>query len=210
MINLKINGKSISIPTHWNDVTYTQYLEIFNLRDDVLQLVSILSGIDYEILRTAEVIGLDRLLEALSFINVAPEFPTYVSEVGPYKIPANSKGQFNIQYESLGQFEDARQAMMKMEPGASGLTKLYGKFVSIYLQKIKDGKYDPLKVPEMEEEIKSYPAYQVITLGAFFFLKLKILLNGTVKTSPPSQPSPKRKAYKNSHRSSAHTRKSTR
>lgn len=209
MINFKINGKSVLIPTSWEDLTYSQYLEIFNLKDDVLQLVSILSGTDYEILKTATISGLDKLLEAISFINTPPEFPGYVSECGPYKIPSNKEGKFNIQYESLGQFEDARQAISKTEPGALALTKAYGKIVSIYLQKIKDGKYNPSEVPAMEEEINNYPAYQIITLGGFFFLKLRSLLSGTVKTSPPIPQTPKKskRGSTGSSRNSVHTRK---
>jgi hypothetical protein len=212
MINFKINDLSIPIPTDWPDVKFKQYLEIFNLKDDVLQLVSIISGQDYEYLKSATIIGLDRLLQAISFINIPPVIPPYPPTCGPYSLPANSKGQFNIQYESLGQFEDARQAMNKTTGNLYEHTKAYGKYVAIYLQKIRDGKYDPLKVPDMEAGVQNFPALEVISLGQFFFLKLKSSLNGTVKTSLPITPPQKKskRAGRNSKRSSRATRKSTR
>ena len=209
MINFKINGKSTPIPTSWNDVTFKQYLEIFNIKDDVLQLVSILSGVDYEIIKNAEIIGVEKLLEAISFANQQITFPDYVDHCGPYKIAANSKGQFNIQYESLGQFEDARKIMNGLNGNIKAHTEAYGKYVAIYIQKIKDKSYDPQKVEEVEKELQNYPAYQVITLGSFFFVKLRILFGGIPRTSPATPPTRKKskRVLKPSKRSSGATRK---
>jgi hypothetical protein len=210
MIQFKLNGQSFSAPTSWEEVTFKQYLEIFNLNGDLLQVVSLFSGADYETVKKATVIGLDKLLEALSFLNTPHEIPTYSPTCGPYTLPANSKGQFNIQYESLGQFEDARQAMNKVAgKSMQEHTKAYGKYVAIYLQKIRDGEYDPQKVDAMEVDVQNFPALQVCSLGQFFFVKLKTLLNGTRKTSPPTPQSRKKskRVLKPSKRSSGHTRK---
>lgn len=209
MIKFKINGASKDIPTSWNDVTFKQYLEIFNVKDDILQLVSIFSGTDYEILKTAQIIGVEKLLEAISFANEQIKFPDYVDHCGPYRIAANSKGQFNIQYESLGQFEDARKIMNGLNGSIKLHTEAYGKYVAIYLQKIKDGTYDPQKVEDMENELQNYPAFQVITLGSFFFVKLRILFGGIPRTSPATPPTRKKskRVLKPSKRSSGATRK---
>lgn len=209
MITFKLNGQPLKVPSSWEEVTFAQYIQMFDLKDDVIQVVSIFTGLDTETLRKSTVIGLDRLLESLSFINKAPVFPTYVDQVGPYNIPSNAKGQFNIQYESLGQFEDARAVMNKLNGQLIDHTKAYSRYVAIYLQKIKDGEYDPLKVPVMEEELMNYPAYQIITLGSFFFVKLKTSLNGIPKTSRPTPRSRKKspRVLKPSKGSSARTRK---
>jgi hypothetical protein len=213
MINFKLNGQSLQIPTAWNEVTFGQYLEIFGLKDDVIQLVAILTKQDYEYLKNATILGLDKLLEAISFINQPPEFPGYVDTCGPYHLPPNAKGQFNIQYESLGQFEDARKVMMAIPKGdVKYHTECYAKYCAIYLQKIRDKEYNPTKALEMAEEIKGFPAYQVITLGSFFFLKLLSSLNGTRTTSPSTVPSRKklRRVLKPSGKSSGSTGKSMR
>jgi hypothetical protein len=210
MITFKLNNQQLQIPTSWEEVTFAQYLQIFDLKDDVVKLVSLFTNQDYEQLKKATIVGLDRLLEALSFLNTPHEIPTYSPTCGPYTLPANSKGQFNIQYESLGQFEDARQAMNKVAgKSMQEHTKAYGKYVAIYLQKIRDGEYDPQKVDAMEVEVQNFPALQVCSLGQFFFVKLKTLLNGTRKTSPPTPQSRKKskRVLKPSKRSSGHTRK---
>lgn len=213
MITFKLNGKSLQIPTSWNEITFNQYLQVFELKDDVIQLVSIFTGQDYEYLKNATIIGLDKLLEAISFINRPPEFPDYVDKCGPYKIEANSKGKFNIQYESLGQFEDARKIMSSLPKGdIKEHTLAYAKYCAIYLQKIRDKEYSPSRANEMTEEVMTYPAYQVITLGSFFFLKLLSSLNGTQVISRTTAPSRKKskRVLKPSGKSSVSTGRSTR
>jgi hypothetical protein len=208
MITFKLNNQSIQVPTTWDEVTFTQYLKVFDLKDDTIQMVAIFTGMDYELLKKAEIIGLDRLLQAISFINKPPSIPTYTGKCGPYLLPTNSKGQFNIQYESLGQFEDARQVMNKLT-NITEHTKAYAKYVAIYLQKVKDGKYDPLKVADVEAEVQTLPAMEVLSLGQFFFLKLKTSLSGTPIISQPTAPSRKKSKLvsKVSKRNSAHTRR---
>lgn len=210
MITFKLNNQQLQIPTSWEEVTFAQYLQIFDLDNDVIKLVSVFTNKDYEYVKKAIFVNLDKLLESLSFLNTPHEIPTYSPTCGPYTLPANNKGQFNIQYESLGQFEDARQAMNKVAgKSMQEHTKAYGKYVAIYLQKIRDGEYDPQKVDAMEVEVQNFPALQVCSLGQFFFVKLKTLLNGTRKTSPPTPQSRKKskRVLKPSKRSSGHTRK---
>lgn len=209
MITFKLNKQSLNIPTAWGEVTYAQYLKLLSMPDDMIYLVSVFTGQEYEVLKSAIISGLDKVLEALAFINKPPEFPPYVDQCGPYKIPANKEGQFNIQYESLGQFEDMRQAMLKREKTTLGHMQAYGRYLAIYLQKLRDTTYDPKRVPELEEEIKNFPAYQVMALGAFFFLRLNGSLSGTKKTSPPTTPPQKKpkRGSKSSGRNSVHTRK---
>jgi hypothetical protein len=208
MIKFKINEKTINYPTQWEDLTFGQYLQIFHLKGDTIQMVSILSGLDYEYLKTATIIGLESLLEASKFILVTPKFETYYGQIGPYLLPANRKGQFDIRFESMGQFEDMRAAMTKPKDIIEHTTS-YGRYVAIYLQKIKDGSYSPNKVEAMEEEVKNYKACEVIAVGQFFFLKLYHLSSGTSETSPPTNPSPKKSkpALTTSKRNSASTRR---
>jgi hypothetical protein len=72
------------------------------------------------------------------------------------------------------------------------LTKSYGQFVSIYLQKIRDGQYEYSKATDMLEEVYKMPAIQVITAGSFFFLKLLTLTTGTAVSFRPTTPNRKK------------------
>jgi len=209
MITFKLNDKSHNIPTQWDEVTYKQYIELFKLQDDTIQLVSIFTGLEYEYLKNAVIIGLDDILTALQFINTKPVFPESVIKCGPYTIPNNQKGQFNIQHESLAQFQDMRQIMRKIpQNNIVEHTKAYGKYVAIYLQKLRDGEYSPLKVAEVEDEVDNYPAFEVITLGSFFFLKQWSLSTGTQSGSRNTSLSPKKSkpATKGSQKRSGNSR----
>ena len=162
---------------------------MFDLKDDTVQLVSIFTGLEYEYLKKSVIVGLDDILKALSFINKPANFPGSVNQVGPYKIPNNMKGAFNIQHESLAQFEDMRAIMNKLKQGdIKEHTQAYLKYCAIYIQKLRDGEYKPLMVPEVEDELENYPAYQICSLGAFFFLKLRSLSIGTPSDSPNISP----------------------
>lgn len=191
MIKFTINGKPINYPSKWEDLTFGQYLEVMDLKNDSIKMVSIFSGLDYEYLKDATIVNLEALLEASNFVLTKPEWDTYYPQIGPYKLPPNKDGKFDIRFESMGQFEDARATMLKAN-GVNEHTKAYGRYVAIYLQKIRDGKYQPNKVKEMEEEVLTFPAFQVISLGQFFFLKLYLLSSGTTKTSLPIFQSPKK------------------
>lgn len=218
MITFIINDKPVQFPTSWEDVTYSQYLEILKPDNNYIKLVSVFTGIDYDTLQNAVIPNLELIIEATNFLQQKPDYDFYYPQVGPYKLPPTRKDNdknsatygktvFDIRFESMGQFEDMRHVMSKIE-GTTGLVQAYGKAVAIYLQKIRDGEYKPSKVPELEEEIKNFRACEVIAAGQFFFLKLARLSNGTQKTSPIIVPTSKKSkpASTPSKRSSARTR----
>lgn len=194
MLKLKINNQPVNFPTSWNEVSYSQYLKILESKSKA-ELICILLNQDYELVKNKIVTNLEALFEAASFSDEVPAFEIYYPQVGTYKLPANNQHtkQFDIRFESLGQFEDMRQVMkdIKQDDPAS-LFRAYGKAVAIYLQKLRDKEYDPAKVPELEEELQSFKACEVIAVGQFFFLKLISLTSGTVKTSPPTVQSQKK------------------
>lgn len=194
VIKLTINKEPLNFPTSWNEVTFGQYCRILEAKSKA-ELICVLLGKDFETFKNATVTGLEDLFTASAFTDKAPVYEPYYPQIGPYKLPKNNhkNDQFDIRFESLGQFEDTRQAMAGIKPDQpKELIKAYGKAVAIYLQKIRDKEYDPAKVPEVEQEIKAYRACEVIGLGQFFFLKLIALSNGTPNVSPSTPPSQKK------------------
>lgn len=210
VITIKLNDKPISIPTSWPEVTFSQWLQIMKMQEGIFNILAIFTCIPADMLSKMTIIGADKIVSALSFTSTKPTMPGYVDKVGTYKLPSNHEGKFNIQYESLGQFEDARMIYKSME--GDKIVDGYGKLVAIYLQKLRDGVYDANKVPDLELEIQSFPAIEVITAGSFFFLKLVSLSSGIPIVSlhtPPSQKKSKQ-ASKTTSKRLASTRKSTR
>lgn len=207
MIVFRLNSKRVKVASSWEDLTMSQYLQVQKLKDDFLQLVSICSGLDYEILKKAEIVGLESVIEAVKFVSKPPEIPSSVQKLGKYTIPLDSKGQFNIQYKRLDQFEDMRKIMTGAKDIGS-IIEAFPQFVAIYLQPIRDGQYQFSKAMDMVEEVKELPALQVISLGSFFLIKLLTLSNGTPKTSQNTSQKPKKlkPGSKNSRKSSGRTR----
>lgn len=215
MISFKLNDKKVSLASSWDDITFNQYCKILNSKGDIFESVSILAGLNYEIIKNSTIIGLEDILIAMSFLNTVPEVPGYTDKVGKYSLPVTKDGKFDIQFESLAQFEDMRKVMNAIPVKESkydlpSLVKAYAHFVAIYLQKIRDGEYKPEAAREMITEVEEMPALQVISAGSFFFLKLMSLSLGIKASSRPTNQSPKKSkpVSKGSRKSSAPTGRS--
>lgn len=201
-----LNGKQIEVTDSWEAMTFAQYLRILKLKDDTVEMISILTGISRETLAKAQIKGVEKLLYASQFLNTAPKFPENPTKIGEYKLPLNSNGVFDIQFESLAQFEDMRQIMNTLKEGVHAHTEAYASYCAIYLQKLRDGEYDGDKALKMVPEIMNYPASDVIVAGGFFFVRLQSLLNGIKSNSPNTARHRKKSIGKRSKRSSARMR----
>lgn len=181
-----LNGKPINITDSWDKMTFSQYLRVLKMKNETIELLSIITGIDYETLKKAKVGGLPKLMYLAKFLNTPPNFPEKPTKIGTYKLPLNSRGIFDIQLESLAQFEDMRQVMYNVKEGVHAHTEAYATYCALYLQKIRDGEYDGDKALKMVPELMEYPASDIISAGGFFFVKLQSLLNGTKPNSQSS------------------------
>lgn len=212
MIKFKLNGKSINVASSWDDLTFDQFLQILDSKDDLLQLVSICSGLDYETLKKSVIVGLDSVIQAMQFIRTKANYPDTTKKLGKYKLPLDPKGEFNPQYKRLDQFEDMRKAMIASDKGVKSVTEAYATYCAIYLQELRDGNYDYQKAMAMVDEVKQMPAKEVIPAGSFFLIKLLNLSIGIKKTSPNTTQSRKKlkPVSKISKKSSGHTLRSMR
>lgn len=211
MIPFKLNGKNLKIASSWLDLTFNQYIKVLESKGGTADMIALFTRIDVEVIKKANFTGLDMVIEALSFLKTPYTFDKATPNVGKYQLPLNSKGEFNIQFETLAQFEDMRAAMIKTpDNDIVEFVKSYAKFVAIYVQKIRDNEYNYDKSLAMIPEIYTMPAHEVITTGSFFFVKLLTLLTGTAKTSPKATTNPKKRKQvtRSSKKSSAITRRS--
>ena len=194
MIPFKLNGKNLKMPSSWMDLTFDQYIKVLQCKGGTVEIISLFTGVDKEALLKSEFTGLEYVMEAISFLKEPFVFEKATPNVGKYKLPLNSKGEFNIQFETLAQFEDMRSEMIKTpDNDLVELVKSYAKFVAIYVQKIRDGEYNYDKALALIPEIYTMPAHEVITTGSFFFVKLLTLLIGTAPTSPKATTNQKKK-----------------
>lgn len=172
MIPFKINGKKYNLPTTWSDVTFAQYLVLLLLPESLRHQISLFTNIPIETLLKAEIKNLEKIALALSFINISPKLESGPSTMlGPYYIPKD------ITLESLGQFE-ALKELIQRSPKELGtmeeqkkLGLLYAEACAIYLVKSKYKEFNSDKVPELVEEVMTFPCTEVLQTGSFFFFK---------------------------------------
>lgn len=172
MITFKTLGKKWLCPTSWPDVTYNQYC--YHLYPRTLaEMISCYSGIPRETLESAELRGLEKINIALIFMSMPPDFKR-TEVVNGIVLPSD------VTIESLGQFEDLRALLSKLpkkEFKEYEYTdwELYADLCleacAIYLQKVKDGKYDYSKVAKVKDELKTASCMEVIGTGAFFLFR---------------------------------------
>lgn len=212
MIKFKLNGKSINVASSWDDLTFEQFLKLLDLKDDSLQAVSIASGLDYEILKTTPILGLETILQAIRFIQQPCKYPDTTKQIGQYKLPLDLKGEFNPQFKRLDQFEDMRKIMIVSDKGVKSITEAYASYCAIYLQELRDKEYSYSKAMAMVDEVKQMPAREVIPAGSFFLIKLLSLSTGIKTTSPTTNLKSKRskQGSQKSKKSSGRTRPSMR
>jgi hypothetical protein len=187
MIKFKINGKPAQIKSSWEEVTMQEYCEIIKGTLDSAKIISIFTKIPYENVKEATINGLESVLETLSFLNSVPEIPVKPVKCGKFSIPDGK-----IEFESLALFEDMRSEMRKSPQDIAGFTAHYAQFVCLYLQRLRDGKYNYTAAKEMIPEIMEMPALEVLSLGNFFLIKLQRLSSGTKASSPPISQSQKK------------------
>lgn len=211
MIKFKLGKKTVNVASTWEDLTFRQFLEVYKLDNDILKAISLCSGLDYEILKKAGVIvGLESLITAVQFLNTPSKFPETTDRIGKYKLPLDSKGEFNPQFKRLDQFEDMRKAMVFSDKGIVAVTEAYATYCAIYLQELRDGHYSFDKAKAMVEEVKDMPAKEVIPAGSFFLIKLLSLTNGIKPISQTTSQSRKKSkpGLKNSKKRSVSMRPS--
>lgn len=204
-----LNGKPLELTDSWEKMRFSQYLKLLNVKD-IFDKISIVTGLEPDVLRKAKIKGLNKVLYVAQFMDKEPKFPDKPTHIGPYKLPLNSKGIFDIQFESLAQFEDMRQVMAKTEPNIISHTESYAIYCAIYLQKLRDGEYSGDKALQMVPEIMDYPASDVIVAGGFFFVRLQSLLIGTRSSSQSSAPLQRKPIGKRSRKNLVRTQRLTR
>jgi len=96
MIKAKVNNKEYQIKTSWSELTYGEYLEIVEAKDEVTS-VSLLTGISVELLCQMNEDSLNDLTTCLEFLK---DFPEGVSNLEEKNIREESFGQ-KVMFQQL-------------------------------------------------------------------------------------------------------------
>lgn len=172
MITFKIQGAKYQLPTSWGDVTYQQYVALLSLPDSLLHQINLFTKIGLDVLFTAELRNLEKISMALSFINLSPKFegqPTRM--VGKYLLPKDCTVESLAQFEDLRGLCNKRPADLSTKENQVLFSELCLEACAVYVQKIKDGKYDSSKVEAVKDELRTESCVEVIQTGSFFLFK---------------------------------------
>jgi hypothetical protein len=170
-ITLELNGVKVEkeIPTRWKEVSFKQFLKLLEAGDDMAKILSIFTEIEEETLRKAKFHNLEIIISLLSFLKTDMNLVVPETCLG-YKIPKN------LEFESVGQFQDLKLEAMTMKEKD---IERYALFCAIYAT----NPYDFKEAEKKKEEFLNAPSEEVMAIGNFTLMKLVELTSGLTPKS---------------------------
>lgn len=155
------------IPESWDAVTFRQFMDIAKIKNNTIAILAYFTGIDEEIIRTAEIHNDEAVIIALSFHNQDIQY-ALPSKIMGYAIPEN------IEYRSIGQYEDLRGILEGVDPKSPNDTlKLYPLIVATYTcAEAYVRPYDYKDAEKLAPYFLDAPAPEVLAVGNFTLMKL--------------------------------------
>lgn len=184
MIPLKINNQSVRVPQSWKEITFRQYEQFIEIKDnDLFDVVCVFTGIKKEIWEASKQVANFYLIEqALSFINKPPKLKGIKC---PYEIAIKGKTVQIPQTEDeyiVKEYEDLRATIQMLSKENENIgVKSYHKLIAPFLVRRIFSEYNTSNLMATEELIKELRLYDVIGM-ANFFLKNLIGLRGGTRT----------------------------
>lgn len=170
-VTLELNGVKLEkeIPTRWKEVSFKQFLKLLEAGDDIAKILSIFTEIEEETLRKAKFNNLEIIIALLSFLKTDMNLVVPETCLG-YKIPKN------LEFESVGQFQDLKLEAMTMKEKD---IERYALFCAIYAT----NPYDFKEAEKKKEEFFNAPSEEVMAIGNFTLMKLVELTSGLTPKS---------------------------
>jgi hypothetical protein len=184
MIKFKVNGRTVNIPTNWDEPTFEQYYKILRSSendDSLVRALAALCDVEYEVFRKAELKGFENVMVALTFLNTPPDWGNpRPKAVGAFALPED------ITMDSVAQFEDMKSIYdSHKDKPISELVDQMPLIIAIYLQKYTMGTYDYSEAQQLAPKLRQYPAREVVEAANFFIAKLLTMTLGTPTSFHP-------------------------
>lgn len=167
MTIIKILPKQI--PANWDEVKFSHFLAFHEVKDFADQL-AIFTGFKPDTLRKCKIHNLEALIERMAFLN----------KPMPSIVPKSVLGQpipKDLNFESVCQFEDAKEIVGKILPKVDGESPtrdqiaLYADLVTIYaMPDYIDA--TPQQRADFAKKVLDLPCAEVMAIGNFTQLKL--------------------------------------
>lgn len=184
-ITIKLNGVKVvkDMPTGWDDkdrpVTYQEFLNLAEARNDRAKVLSVFTGIEPETLRKAQIVNFEVINNIISFVERDEINMTLPKEILGFKMPDN------LQLETIGQFEDLKLEASKIKDQSKESLSVYTKFCAIYAT----NPYDYSEAEKLAPQFLNAPCGEVLAIGNFTLMKLIESKDSTLAKAlkPPSR-----------------------
>lgn len=181
-VYITIAGKRTpkEIPTAYDQLSFSRFLELSPAIGNPSKILSILTGVEEEIINRSVIENLSEVLQILSFLNydmihVLPQ--KIIVEGKEYPIPKD------LEFKTIAQYEDLKAIMNKFGSDNLENAKLYPSLIATYCVD-----YSVLGAWKMAEDLApklfDLPCTEVMAIGNFTLVKL-IALKGNVKPHFP-------------------------
>ena len=172
MVTVKINGQEFSLATQWSEVTAEQYLSMERVGDQLntVRILSILSGIDYDVLINFDCSQFDeKVLQYMDFIGEVPKWtelpkPDHLTIDGvSYKVPDK--------IESTTWFQRTMMKTLAADGVANSrsMTELIVPAITYMMQPLmEEGKVSDKNYPDIMRKIEKLPITDVYPVASFF------------------------------------------
>lgn len=176
------NGKpqAINLPTSWDQVTFRQFLKLDECGNDIVKVIALLTGIEYDTLLKAKIVDMDQVIAMLGFLN-RPAQPFIPTSICGYPVPKD------LAFEEVQMFVDLKTyiAETKEKTGLEQLAQ-YPVYCAVYACSHRYGKYDFQLAENLSEVFFDAPCTEVLGIGNFTLARLIGLnLNIAVNSRKP-------------------------
>jgi len=178
------------LPLSYDEITFEKFLELGEVGNDRIKAMPCLTGLDYELLKSAKVVNLDSILPLLSFLD-EPLKADVPKKILKYSIPKNLENEETQRYLDL---KLCIEESINLDPIEQ--LKRYPLYCAIYACSDPKayGKYSYEYAVEMQKEFFKAPCTEVVGIGHFTLLKMLGLKKNTDLSSP--QPSTTKRKLK--------------
>lgn len=162
------NGKPqvIDLPTSWDQVTFRQFLKLDECGDDIVKVIALLTGIEYNTLLKAKIVDMDQVIAMLGFLK-KPAQPFIPTSICGYPVPKD------LAFEEVQMFVDLKTYIFETKD-KTGLEQLaqYPVYCAVYACSYRYGKYDFQLAEKLSDVFFDAPCTEVLGIGNFTLLRL--------------------------------------
>lgn len=174
--NIKINEEAVSreIPNAWHMVTFRQSIALFRAGEDIEKIISVFTGIDPEVIKTAKIKNFNVLMSCLSFLK-KPMNMVMPSTCLGIKVPDN------IEEEAVSRYADIQAVASKFtEEDRIGNIEQYPIIAATYLT---PSPYNYKEAEKLAERLWDAPCVEVMAIANFTLVRLIESRSGTLNSS---------------------------